>query len=996
MIVSGLVAQTNLGSYSFAHSVYDYTEVTDGIVIGNSSTDNQNFINVAQPLGSSETSGPGMPIGFSFYLSGYRFDRIGISANGWIALGQSELGVDAVNMRSTSSYTPISSVMSHTVPFTVSRIAGLAADLQAQTGSELRFHTFGSAPFREFIVQWKNYKKYGSQGVGDSYSFQIILHEGTNNVSIQYGAFSTGQYEGMFDVGLRSAPAGSSTNWINRTVWNNWADSNPGTSATDKCRVTSSVYPVIGTTYLFVAPAVSGIPSLPVNLSPSNTAVNVSNPALLSWRDDGGWTTGYRLYFGTNNPPTNIHNGTDIGYVYSETLQLQHSTQYYWRIAPYNSIGENSSGPVRSFTTVAPPLYGNIYVGGVGAHYPDLTLAINDLNIRGVGEGGLYVNLNQDTFSGSFPAITATGYEDRPIVFKPAPGFSPVINSTGGSSSSCFKLVGSDYVSFENLTINGGSTQYGFWVVGSVADEAKNISIKDCVINMPYVSTQNFGILVDGVTDSLRIENNVISGPFNGIYVSGGSNAYLESKNVLISGNQISGSRNYGIYAFNSSMWISANTISLSPISSSNMYGIYCGWGGGIYNVSQNTIQNGSTTRYFYGLFSQSNNAIFSENTVQNCGSTEDAVYGTYSSGISEFNNNLFTGLSATNRSDLYGIYLYSGTHIAHGNQIKDINSTGDIYGIYARAHNHTITANQIMGLHHSGTRSSQVCGIYVSSATLNNIHNNMIGDLSNPLSSENLQISGIQIASGTTHNIYHNTILLDPGTYSGYGSCKSAALYISGSTTSDIRNNIFINKIQNAGSPAVSAAIWKTTAGLENISVSSNGNIYYVLPNQSSNCVAQIGSTKYNTLASYQAISGARDQNSFTEDVPFVSSVNPFNLRINPSVATVVESGAIPIPGFAHDFEGDLRHSSTPDVGADEGNFTPLITDLASPIVSISYDNGYVVVNWDPVPHASYYKVFHSVSPDIWNYNSYHTTTATQYISVPWQTGFYRVRAIR
>lgn len=993
-----LQAQTSLNSYSFAYSVNDYSETTLGLVLGNSSTDNQNFINEAQLSGGSETSGIGLPIGFSFFLSGYRFNRIGVSANGWIALGQSELGEAAVNMRTTGSYTPLSSVMSHTIPFTVSRIAGLAGDLQAQTGSEIMIKSYGNAPFRECVIQWKNYRKYGASGVGDNYNFQIRLQEGTNNVTIQYGTMvSAAGYEGLFEVGLRSAPATSATNWINRTVYNNWAESTAGTTNTDKCRITQFVYPALGATYTFSAPAISAVPGAPQLSGPAHNAQNVSNPATISWLDNGGWTSGYKLYLGTDNPPTNVHNGTDIGYVYSQSLSLQYSTQYYWRIAPYNSIGDNNTSPVRSFTTVAPPLSGFIFAGGNGAQYADLGLAIADINLRGVGEGGLTVYLNQDTISGTFPVITATGYQDRPLVFKPAPGFSPVINSTGGSGSACLKLVGSDYVSIEGITINGGSTQYGIWVVGSVADEAKNISITGCTFNMPYVSTQNYGIIVNGVTDSLRIVNNTISGAFNGIYVGGGSNSYLETKNALISNNQISGSRNYGIYAFNASLQIVGNTISLSSVSSSDMYGISCGWSGGIYNVSQNIIQNGNTSRYFYGLYSQSNNATFSNNTVRNCSGTDYAVYGAYMSGTSQLVSNLFTEISATNFADTYGIILYSGTHTVQGNTIEDISSTGDIYGIYARAHDHTISANKVLGLHHTGSRSSKVSGVYISSASANKIYNNMIADLTNPNSAESIHISGIQLASGSNIHVYHNSILLDPGTDVGYGGNKSAALYITGGTGIDIRNNIFSNKISSYLSTAVTACIWKTTAGLTEISSLSDGNIYYVIPNQSTSCVVRIGSVQYNTLASYQAISSARDQNSFTENVPFVSSVFPFNLKINPTVATEVEGNAIPIAGFAYDFEGDLRNNSTPDIGADEGDFMPVVSGLAAPQVSLSLVHDQLILSWEPVPNASYYKVVYSVSPDSWNYNTYHTTSANQYVTVPGlSTIFFRVIACR
>jgi gliding motility-associated-like protein len=68
---------------------------------------------------------------------------------------------------------------------------------------------------------------------------------------------------------------------------------------------------------------------------------------------------GYRVYLGTNNPPTNILNGlqlanpNDTGYAFP---QLQPGTTYYWQIIPYNASGPSIGCSVFSFSTEIAPV----------------------------------------------------------------------------------------------------------------------------------------------------------------------------------------------------------------------------------------------------------------------------------------------------------------------------------------------------------------------------------------------------------------------------------------------------------------------------------------------------------------------------------------------------------------------------------------------------------------------------------------------------------------
>ncbi|MCB5266348.1 MAG: hypothetical protein LHW41_08945 [Candidatus Cloacimonetes bacterium] len=102
--------------------------------------------------------------------------------------------------------------------------------------------------------------------------------------------------------------------------------------------------------------AITEPPNSAIVYSPGNFATNVALNAYLYWVTGGGSPTGYRLYFGTDNPPTNLVNNLDLGNVsiyYPSGMAF--NTSYYWKIIPYNAIGDATVNLVRRFTTRAAP-----------------------------------------------------------------------------------------------------------------------------------------------------------------------------------------------------------------------------------------------------------------------------------------------------------------------------------------------------------------------------------------------------------------------------------------------------------------------------------------------------------------------------------------------------------------------------------------------------------------------------------------------------------------
>ncbi|MDD3143741.1 MAG: hypothetical protein PHG32_06045, partial [Candidatus Cloacimonetes bacterium] len=77
-------------------------------------------------------------------------------------------------------------------------------------------------------------------------------------------------------------------------------------------------------------------------VSPADGAVNVMTSATLNWASGGGAPTGYKVHFGTTNPPPFIQNTTETDY--APTLAI--NTSYYWKIIPFNAEGDAVNCPV--------------------------------------------------------------------------------------------------------------------------------------------------------------------------------------------------------------------------------------------------------------------------------------------------------------------------------------------------------------------------------------------------------------------------------------------------------------------------------------------------------------------------------------------------------------------------------------------------------------------------------------------------------------------------
>jgi len=322
-----LCAWADVSEYAFTSSIGTYTEITGGTVLGTTpELDNESF--------------DGINLGFTFTYNGQTTTQISVQTNGFIAFGPTV----------ANSFLAISSATG-----TNNVAAALNRDIKGRPDGSLTYLLSGTAPNRVFTVQWKNYRRVPTTGANDVFNFQIQLHENGNQVKFVYGPFTavTITTAATVQVGLRGD---SNADFNNRTTTTDWTATTAGTAANASCTLSATVFPPDGLTFTF-APAQQGNPPNPAqNPNPANNAIDVPIGTNLSWSPGGGTVTGYKVYLGTNTPPTNLVNGTvQTGTVYDHPTDLQYNTLYYWRIVPFNADGDAVNCPIWQFTTLADP-----------------------------------------------------------------------------------------------------------------------------------------------------------------------------------------------------------------------------------------------------------------------------------------------------------------------------------------------------------------------------------------------------------------------------------------------------------------------------------------------------------------------------------------------------------------------------------------------------------------------------------------------------------------
>ncbi|MDQ2768948.1 MAG: fibronectin type III domain-containing protein [Bacteroidota bacterium] len=218
---------------------------------------------------------PALPLGFTFRFEGVSYTSVVATSDGYLSFNPNAatVGSDYSN--------DLGAVHQGNDPL----VAGLWDDLSGSTaGAVASYVLTGAAPNRVFTFEWLNWGWDYSAAAG-SVSFQIKLHEGTNQIEMIYRPEAGGVVNPSASVGLRSAGGTGPGTFLSVSDL---------TAAAVASSVTAynsiAVKPPTGLTFTFTPSACSVLPvyaTLPISQSFEATwtdACATRNAAGPSWR----------------------------------------------------------------------------------------------------------------------------------------------------------------------------------------------------------------------------------------------------------------------------------------------------------------------------------------------------------------------------------------------------------------------------------------------------------------------------------------------------------------------------------------------------------------------------------------------------------------------------------------------------------------------------------------------------------------------------------------
>ncbi|MBA4250284.1 MAG: hypothetical protein C0425_00350 [Chlorobiaceae bacterium] len=593
------------------------------------------------------------------------------------------------------------------------------------------------------------------------------------------------------------------------------------------------------------------------------------------------------------------------------------------------------SGTILAFSPVTPSRIaaGAYTIGGTNPTWTNFSQAALALNVNGVN-GPVTINVRAGSYDDILHLINVAGTSStNTITIQPEAGASVTLSPLNGSSSTTgpgstagdpiIKLEGSQFV-----TING-------------------FNITDNPLNSTAITKFEMGVLVTNSVVS-NIQGSILAGSrFNTL------------NNLTIDMNAQTGILNAGAtgirFGTNGATNDSTHTNSWNRLLNLNIQDFFANairFFGFSTNIPErgNIISATGTNRSFIGNVSLNSNArdvrvievdAASDLTIErtdiqnitNIGTTTQQVYA------------IWTGVSST--------ALNSGTFNFRSLNISGILNSGagvttaSAFGIFVNnflsGSTINIHDNIINNIMTNTSSTGTVRGISVSPAANTigtiNIFNNFISNIQAPRSTAAPGVRGIDLQQASRFNVYYNTVYLD--TLVTAATHHSAVLVLTnfGVSTADVRNNIFVN-LMGVGSGVSRASVIyaSSTANLLRLAPTSNNNLYFAGTPTAKNLISFDVTNADSTLNQYRLrIGGGRDVNSFSALPPFINTATkPYDLRNSTTIANPANNGGLPISGYATDYFGTARSTTTPDLGAQEfAGITP--ADTEAPLFSFT-----------------------------------------------------------
>ncbi len=559
------------------------------------------------------------------------------------------------------------------------------------------------------------------------------------------------------------------------------------------------------------------------------------------------------------------------------------------------------------------PLSGTLTIPGT---YSSIGHAIADVNANGADTSGGSLIFNVaagSTFTETPGALTASGSSatNRIVFQKSGAGVNPKITAEGSgnfglpstgsitsTSDGVIVLNGADFVTFDGIDIAINSVQaispfsnieYGYLlrnntILANVTtiNSAQNNIVQNCAVTMDRRKLTTLGILQTASTGT-------------GAGSTATSAAQANSNNKYY---------NYTI---------------------TNAYS-------GIYLLGTAAFPDLTCEAGVTGAVTQSTIGSATANDIGNGVNAAWGIRAANQSGVKIFSNEIRNVSASAALSDGILLELFQGStcdvfkNVIHDIKNLSTSSTTGVQGIRATA--------------------------ALTGTNVGRIYNNFIYGLTSGYTgaaSAVRQVKGILTGVGGTtaqeYNIDFNSVRLDNSVAPTISSaCFEIVTATATGPVHRVRDNIFAN-FTGTQTGVAKHYTWVTTSAtlIGSPGSISNNNVLHV--NNSANGFTALNTatpTDYPTLASWQAHPAAPDANSSPNNPQFLSATN---LHINPAIATPVESGGSYFAGaitwVPQDIDNDTRNVTTPDIGADEGTFSPLVANDIQATAFIDPVNG-------------------------------------------------------
>ncbi len=305
-------------------------------------------------------------------------------------------------------------------------------------------------------------------------------------------------------------------------------------------------------------------------------------------------------------------------------------------------------------------------------------------------------------------------------------------------------------------------------------------------------------------------------------------------------------------------------------------------------------------------------------------------------------------GIAATTNATASTAQLISGNTIFNLNLAPATLSTTNIYvtGIQTRAsstNTGTISRNRVYNLTNTGTATTAgIIGIGLNGGTWTLANNqvslsNTSATVTSPTNTPIVVGISDNVSLISTENHYFNSVRIS-GT--GGGTTKSYAFRRSGTATSRLRNNVFVNeRTGGSGNFAVGVPSGTVfTGGSRNFDADYN-DLYSANAAQTAE-----NNTTARDFGQWQAL-GA-DINGKNVDVKFVAEASG-DLNLDPTTNCQLDNTGVVVTGINGEYENAATtRTTTPDLGSDEFTYAPLTASIDPPAFACTATTGSVTIN--------------------------------------------------